>query len=73
MKDLAGRRWISPREAAVYLGVHIMTVYGWIDADKIPAARIGRLVRVDLRALEGKLEAQAEGRQPAGHVKGRRG
>lgn len=65
------KRWISPREAALYLGVHLMTIYGWINAEKIPAARIGRLVRVDLRALDGILEAQAEGRPPAGRAKGR--
>jgi excisionase family DNA binding protein len=56
------RRWISPREAASYLGVHLMTVYSWIDAEKIPAARVGRLVRIDLRALEADLERQSQGK-----------
>jgi excisionase family DNA binding protein len=65
------KRWISPREAALYLGVHIMTIYSWIAAEKIPAARIGRLVRVDLKALEGILQSQVEGRPPGGRLKGR--
>jgi len=56
------RRWISPREAAEYLGCHIQTCYSWIYEGRIPAARIGRSVRVDLRALEAQLEQQITNR-----------
>jgi excisionase family DNA binding protein len=58
------RRWISPREAAVYLGCHLQTVYGWIDSGKLVAARVGRrFVRVDLKALEAGLEKQGVGKK----------
>ena len=52
------RRWISPRETAEYLDCHLQTVYAWIDSGKLPAVRIGRSVRVDLRALEAEFERQ---------------
>jgi len=61
---MAERRWISPREAAEYLGCHLQTVYGWIDSGKLVAARIGRrFVRIDFQALKGDLTAQAEGKK----------
>ena len=63
------RRWITVRETAELLSVHSMSVRKWIDTGKIKAIRIGRSVRVDLRALETQLEAQAQG-QAAG--RGRR-
>jgi excisionase family DNA binding protein len=63
------RRWISPRDAAEYMKVHVMTVYSWIDSGKIPAARIGRLVRIDLRALEADLDVQVQGTPAAVHKK----
>ena len=69
-----GRRWISPRECAEFLGCHLQTVYGWIDSGKIVAARVGRrFVRVDLKALEKDLEKQNLNRTPADRVKGRHG
>ena len=55
------RRWITVRETAELLSVHSMSVRKWIDAGKIKAVRIGRSVRVDLRALETQLETQAQG------------
>lgn len=61
---MTNRRWITPRETAEYLDCHLMTVYAWIDSGRIPAVRIGRSVRIDLRALEADLERQVSG-QPA--------
>ena len=52
------RRWITVGETAELLSVHSMSVRKWIDAGKIKAIRIGRSVRVDLRALEADLERQ---------------
>ena len=71
---MSERRWISPREAAEYLGCHLQTVYGWIDSGKLVAARVGRrFVRVDLKALEADLEKQNLNRTPVGRLKGWRG
>jgi excisionase family DNA binding protein len=53
------RRWISPREAAEYIGVHPQTVYAMIARGEIPSARLGRKVLVDKRRLDAQLEGQA--------------
>ena len=55
------RRWISPRECATYLSLHLQTIYQLIYQGQLPVARVGRSVRVDLRALETQLETQAQG------------
>ncbi len=60
----APRRWISIRETAEYLGISVKGAYDMAAAGKLPAARVGRLVRIDLKALEADLERQAQG-QPA--------
>jgi excisionase family DNA binding protein len=54
------KRWISPRECAEYLSLHLKSIYRKIDCGEIPAARVGRSVRVDLRALEAKMLGQAK-------------
>jgi excisionase family DNA binding protein len=58
MTDFSGRRYISVRECAEFLSLHLKTVYSLIARGKIPAVRVGRAVRVDLRRLEAQLEAQ---------------
>jgi excisionase family DNA binding protein len=65
------RRWFSVNETAKALGLHPQSVYSMIADGRIPAAKIGRLIRCDFRALEADLTAQAEGRPPAGRSKGR--
>jgi excisionase family DNA binding protein len=67
------RRWITVRETAEYLGIAAKSVYEMIAAEKIPAAHVGRLVRIDFLALESDLEAQVQGQPPAAHGKGGRG
>ena len=57
-EDFPGRRYISVRECAEYLSLHLQTVYSYIAQGKIPAVRVGRAVRVDLRRLEAQLDAQ---------------
>lgn len=68
--NLEGRRWISCREASEYLGVHLMTVYSWVESGAITAVRInhqgksGRhnsTVRIDLKALDADLERRSSG------------
>jgi len=46
-------RYIGVKEIAQYLGIKIDTVYGWIYMRKIPYHKLGRLVRFDLREIEG--------------------
>ncbi len=57
------RRYITVNEAAVYLSKHPITIRRQIDKGEIPASKIGRSVRVDLRALNEMLERQRIGGQ----------
>jgi excisionase family DNA binding protein len=66
------RRWISVREAAEYLGIAVKSAYDMAAVGKLPAAHVGRLVRIDLRVLEADLEAQIQGQPAAARGKGGR-
>jgi len=68
---MAERRWISISQAADYLGLSSSGVRKMISRDLIPHSRLGRVIRVDLRALEAQLEGQLEG--PAYDIRGRAG
>ena len=50
------RRWISPKECSLYLGLHVKSIYRLIDRGQLPAARVGRSVRIDLRKLNEQME-----------------
>lgn len=65
------RRWLTVREAAEYLGLSVKGAYDMAASGKLPAARVGRLVRIDLRALEADLEAQVQGTPAAVRGRGR--
>jgi len=52
------RRWITVAEAASYLCLSPRFVYRLIDCGQIPATRVGRNVRVDLKALEAMMEEE---------------
>ena len=40
-----GERWLSVEEISAHLGVSKESVYRWLEAQKIPAHRVGRLWR----------------------------
>jgi len=52
------RRWITVKEAASYLSLHPDSIYHLIDRGLIPAGRVGRNIRVDLKALEAMMEEE---------------
>lgn len=54
------RRWITIAEAADYLAISKKSAYELAARGEIPSAKIGRSRRVDLKALEAKLQAQIE-------------
>jgi excisionase family DNA binding protein len=54
------RRWLTVNETAEVLGLHPMSVRKMIARGTIPGVRIGRSIRVDLRALEANFEYQIE-------------
>ena len=52
------RCWITVVEAGSYLSLHPESIYRLIDRGLIPASRVGRNVRVDLKALEEMMEEE---------------
>jgi excisionase family DNA binding protein len=56
------RRWISPKQAGQYLELSTAAIYRLAAQKKLPAARIGHSLRIDLRSLEMQLQRQLEKR-----------
>ena len=46
------RRFLSPHEAAAYLGVSESAILRWIREGRMSASRIGRCIRIDLQVLD---------------------
>jgi excisionase family DNA binding protein len=46
------KKLLNLQEAAEYLGVSKLTIYGWTSKGKIPYRKIGRLLRFDSVDLE---------------------
>lgn len=47
------KRFIGVSECAEYLGVKTATLYAWTYEKRIPYVKMGRLVKFDLKELEG--------------------
>lgn len=58
----SNRRFITVFECSEYLSLKPQTIYELFYAGKIPGCRVGRSVRIDLRALETQLEQQVKAR-----------
>jgi excisionase family DNA binding protein len=54
------RRWISPKQAAEYLDLSAASIYRLCQEKKLPAARIGHSLRIDIQALDKELERQVK-------------
>jgi len=54
------RRWISVSACSTYLNLHKKSIYRLIYRGQIPAAKIGRSVRIDLKKLNETLESQTK-------------
>ncbi|MBM3252799.1 MAG: helix-turn-helix domain-containing protein [Candidatus Omnitrophica bacterium] len=50
------KRFLGIKDCSEYLGVSVNTLYSWTWQKKIPYLKIGRLVKFDLRAIEGWLK-----------------
>ena len=57
-RDLDGKQFFSPDEAAEYLGLHVQTIRGYIRTGKLPALRLAgeRALRIEKSALLNLLE-----------------
>ena len=49
--------WFSSKEAAHRLGVTQRTLYRFIDEDRLPAYRFGRVIRLKTQDVEAFIEA----------------
>jgi excisionase family DNA binding protein len=49
---LIGRRLLNVREAALYLGLEVDTVYKKSRLREVPCVKVGRALRFDVKALE---------------------
>lgn len=56
------KRWITPGECAERLGIHSKSCYRLISRRLIPAAKVGRMLRVDWPAVERQLDAGCAGK-----------
>jgi len=62
-------RLYTPREAAAILKVHERTVLRWVENGRLPARRVGRLIRIEERVLSTYGEAATTTRK-AGSPRG---
>lgn len=46
------RRLISIKEAALYLGVSVHTLYAMVSQRRVPYAKVGSLVKFDVELLD---------------------
>jgi excisionase family DNA binding protein len=52
------RRWISPRECAEYLSLHVQTVHKLYRKGRLPGGKIGGAIRLDKLKIDGMLEGK---------------
>ena len=45
-------RWLSVEEIAEHLGVSKDTIYKWLEKDKIPAHKVGRLWKFQIAEID---------------------
>jgi excisionase family DNA binding protein len=50
------KRLLNVREAALYMGLDVDTVYKKARLRELPSVKVGRALRFDLRALEAYVE-----------------
>lgn len=64
MKNLSlNNRWLSVDEVAEYLGIKRFTVYKWVKRHRLPAHRIGRLLKFRKSEIDEWVENQ-DARKP---------
>lgn len=51
-----GRRLLNVREAALYLGLEVDTVYKKARLRELPCVKVGRALRFDVEALDNFIE-----------------
>ena len=52
-----GAVWLSTKQASVYLGVNLRTLYRFIDEGELPAFKFGRVIRLRQNDVEAFVES----------------
>lgn len=60
-------RWLSVTEIGKHLGVSKETIYRWLDKDKIPAKRIGKLWKFKLSEVDKWIESNGADERKLGN------
>lgn len=47
-----GERWLSVEEISAHLGISKETVYRWLEKEKIPAHRVGKLWKFKISEVD---------------------
>ena len=50
--EAIGKRLLNVREASLYLGLEVDTVYKKARLQELPSVKVGRALRFDVKALE---------------------
>lgn len=66
-------RWLSVEEIAAHLGISKETIYRWVEREKIPAHRVGRLWKfkaseVDQWVMSGAAYTETDKSMEAGMI-----
>ena len=56
LNGVIGRRLLNVREAALYLGLEVDTVYKKARLRELPCVKVGRALRFDVEALDRFIE-----------------
>src|SRR5260370_40645666 len=54
--EIVGKRLLTPKEAAAYLGLQLDTVYKKSRLRELPSVKVGRALRFDVKALQRFIE-----------------
>jgi excisionase family DNA binding protein len=49
--EIVGKRLLTPKEAAAYLGLQVDTIYKKSRLRELPSVKVGRALRFDVKAL----------------------
>ena len=61
LNGVIGRRLLNVREAALYLGLEVDTVYKKARLRELPCVKVGRALRFDVEALDRFIEEHTIG------------
>ena len=52
MSEQSNDRWVSLKEACVYLGVQRQTIMKWINTKNMPASKVGKLWKFKIEDID---------------------